>query len=165
LYLCCTTGFSRNFEAADSNYAQYMVGSHRYAAGSVLPAGTKVTVVDVGYRGVSFRPEGSETTYAITFSYGKNHLSTPQYFSNILRETNPMTAVSNDPSLVAAIDQGRLMQGMTREQALLARGYPPAHRTPDLSSNEWIYYESPGFIDRVVFVDGKIQSITRADAE
>jgi hypothetical protein len=28
----------------------------------------------------------------------------------------------------------------------------------------WIYFETPGFVDRVVFVDGKTESITRGPA-
>ena len=63
-----------------------------------------------------------------------------------------------------AMREGKLGQGMTKEQTLIARGYPPAHRTPSLEATEWIYYDTPGFVDRVVFADGKIQSVTRGPA-
>jgi len=67
-------------------------------------------------------------------------------------------------NIAAGIKDGRLVEGMTKDQALIARGYPPRHRTPSLELNEWLYYETPGFVDRVVFVDGKLQSVTRGPA-
>jgi len=41
---------------------------------------------------------------------------------------------------------------------------PPAHQTPNLKDNEWVYYDTPGFVERVVFADDKIQSINRGPA-
>ena len=164
-YLCCNMGFNPHYEASDSNYGQYMVGAHQYGAGPVLAAGTKVTVLAVGSSGIAIQPVDSQTTYSLSFSYGKKQLSPSQYFHNILRDTDPMLAVHADSPLEsAAITQGQLLPGMTKDEALVARGYPPAHRTPDLNANEWIYFETPGFVDRVVFVDGKIQSVTRGPA-
>src|SRR5262249_43528318 len=158
-------GFSRNHEASDSNYGQYLFSSHQYEAGPQLAAGTKVTVTAVGSSGIAFKPEGSDTTYTLSFSYGRKQLSPSQYFGLILRDTNRMATVTSDASVKSfAISQSRLVPGMTKDEALIARGYPPAHRTPDLAANEWVYYETPGFVDRVVFVDGKIQSVTRGPA-
>jgi hypothetical protein len=164
-YLCCNIGFNARFEASDSNYGQYIVASHTYRAGPVLEAGTKVTVVRVGESGVAFRPENSETVYTLAFGYGRKQMSPTEYFRNILRETNPMDSLKKVPAAIsAAIKEGQLIPGMTKPETLIARGYPPAHRTPNLESNEWIYYETPGFVDRVVFVDGTIESVTRAPA-
>lgn len=39
-----------------------------------------------------------------------------------------------------------------------------ARRTPSVAADEWVSYQAPGFVDHVVFVGGKIQSITRAPA-
>ncbi len=163
-YLCCNMGFNPSLSAADSNYGQYLVGAHSYAAGPMLPAGTRVTVVKVGHSGIQFQPEGSEATYTLTFSYGQYEISAYQYFHGILRDTNPMESVKATGPIAEGIEQGRLVNGMTKEEALIARGYPPAHQTPNLKANEWVYYDTPGFVDRVVFVDDKIQSITRGPA-
>jgi len=40
-----------------------------------------------------------------------------------------------DEEMQAPIKTAQLREGMTRYQALLARGYPPAHRTPTLESD------------------------------
>jgi hypothetical protein len=163
-YLCCNTGFNPQFAASDANYAKYR-SELGYSAGPMLAAGTRVRVTKVGSSGVAFHPLDSPTTYTITFSYGRKQLSPSQYFQNILREQNPVAAMQHVPRAIAdAIHDGRLVTGMTKEQALIARGYPPAHRTPSLDANEWIYYDTPGFVDRVVFAGGKIQSVTRGPA-
>lgn len=164
-YLCCHMAFNPRFEASDSNYGRYMAERRVYIAGPELEAGTRITVVAVGQSGIAFRPDGSDRTYTLTFGYGRDVLSPSAYFQGILRETNPMDSVQGVPKVIeAGIRQGRLVRGMTKDQTLLARGYPPAHRTPNLELDEWIYYDTPGFIDRVAFVDGKIESITRGPA-
>jgi hypothetical protein len=115
--------------------------------------------------GIELVPEEGGPSYTIAFNYGRKQQSASQYFRYILRETNPMDTIRDaSPTIAAAIRAGRLVQGMTKEQTLIARGYPPAHRTPSLEANEWIYYDTPGFVDRVVFADGKIQSVTRGPA-
>jgi len=164
LYLCCNTGFNPQFVASDSNYGRYR-SELGYSSGPMLAAGTRVRVTKVGGSAVAFQPLDSPTTYTISFKYGRKQLSPNQYFQNILREKNPVDAIQNVPRAIAdAIHEGRLLEGMTKEQALLARGYPPAHRTPSLDASEWIYFDTPGYVDRVVFVDGKIQSVSRGPA-
>jgi hypothetical protein len=163
-YLCCNMSFNPDFAASDANYGKY-VYQRAYSAGPTLAAGTRVTVVKVGGSGVQFKPENSDSVYLLGFHYGKKQLSAKQYFANILRDSNPMDSQKDASRRMGiAISMGRLTKGMTREQALLTRGYPPAHRTPDLNADEWIYYDTPGFVDRVVFKDGVIESITRDDA-
>ena len=163
-YLCCNTGFNSKFVASDANYKRYR-SEQGYTPGPTLAAGTRVRVTKVGGSAVAFQPLDNPTTYTMSFRYGRKQLSPNQYFQNILRDKNPVDAMQNVPQgIAAAIHEGRLVTGMTKEQALIARGYPPAHRTPNLDANEWIYYETPGVVDRVVFADGKIQSALRGPA-
>jgi hypothetical protein len=164
-YLCCNMGFNAAREAADSNYGQYWVGAHKYNAGPKLAAGTRVTVTQVGASGVAFRAEGSEDTYTLSHYYGRPGQSAKAYFIDVLRERDPMDGLREPPpEIAAAMRDGLLVKDMTKEEALIARGYPPAHKTPNLTGNEWIYYDTPGFVDRVVFVDGRIASVTRGPA-
>lgn len=161
-YLCCTTDFNLERAAADSNYALYMY-DQAYQAGPKLPAGMRVRVTKVGADGVEIVPIEGGAPYTIYFRYGRAQESPNQYFGKILLDADPMNGVTT-VTTSAAIRDGRLVEGMTKQEALLARGYPPAHRTPHLDANEWIYYETPGVVDRVVFVDDKIRSITRGPA-
>lgn len=162
-YLCCNLRFNPERRAADSNYGSYRY-DRSYTGGPMLAAGTRVRVVKVGSAAVEFQADDGQT-YQLAFGYGRKQQTPAQYFQNILRPTNPMDGLKGVPGSIAdAIREGRLVQGMTKEQTLIARGYPPAHRTPSLDANEWIYYDTPGFVDRVVFADGKIQSVTRGPA-
>ena len=163
-FLCCNIAFSTEFAASDANYGRYR-SSEGYGVGPRLASGTRVHVTKVGSSAITFQPADSQTTYMLIFRYGQKQLSPGQYFHNILRDTNPMETLANAPRSIAdAIHESKLVQGMTKEQALIARGYPPAHRTPSLDGNEWMYFDTPGFVDRVVFADGTIQSITRGPA-
>ena len=163
-YLCCNLRFNPERRAADSNYGSYIYSSSYAAGGPVLAAGTRVRVVKVGSSAIEFQSDDGQT-YQLAFGYGRKQQTPAQYFQNILRTTNPMDAMKDVPRRIAdAMREGRLVEGMTKEQTLIARGYPPAHQTPSLESNEWIYYDTPGFVDRVVFSDGKIHSVTRGPA-
>ena len=164
-YLCCDMSFDIHHAASDANYGQYAVRAGEYGQGPMLAAGTRVIVTAVGSSGIAFWPDGSDVQYTLRFTYGRKQLTPDQYFARIFRDTKLLP--SPDPAsgpIAAGIAAGQLAEGMTKEQALLARGYPPAHQTPSVEQNDWIYFETPGFIDRVVFVDGKIQSITRGPA-
>ena len=163
-YLCCTTRFDPKLSASDANYSQYRSEQH-YSSGPTLAAGTRVRVTQVGGSAVAFEPIDYPMTYTISFSYGRTQESPSQYFRGILRDTDPLAALHDaPPSLGDDIRKGRLSVGMTKEQALLARGYPPARQTPNLDANEWIYFNTPGFVDRVTFAGGKIESIALGPA-
>src|SRR5436309_1534173 len=92
-YLCCNMGFNPERAAADSNYGRYIFNKN-YQAGPMLPAGTRVKVVEVGASGIAFQPDAETVAYTLAFSYGRKQQSPSQYFRNILRETNPMDSVN-----------------------------------------------------------------------
>jgi len=158
LYLCCNLRFNRDADASDANYAYP-------EAGTTLRLGTRVRIVKVGRRDIEFQAEGDTETYSLDLRFGRSVVGPAEYFRNILRETDPSVGLLTMPPLLAdAISQGKLVAGMTKDQALMARGYPPFHQTPGIEGNEWIYYHTRGFIDRVRFIDGKIQSVVRGPA-
>lgn len=164
-YLCCTTRFSTGFAASDANYGRYYAQKGVYSEGPLLPAGTKVVVTEVRGSGVTFHTQESAMSFEMNFGYGKRTLSASDYFGRILLPADPTAALaSTSPTMLADIRAGRLVEGMTKDQALMARGYPPAHRTPDINADAWLYYESPGFVDRVTFTGGKISAITHEPA-
>ncbi len=53
-----------------------------------------------------------------------------------------------------AIAEGVLIPGMTRYQVILARGYPPGHRTPALAADTWHYWSSRYRSSAIHFSDG-----------
>ncbi len=61
-----------------------------------------------------------------------------------------------DKATVDAIKSGTMLRGMTKDQVLMARGFPPAHKTPVLSSDRWQYWSSRFVVQTIVFADGKL---------
>ena len=64
-----------------------------------------------------------------------------------------------EPADAQGIHQGTARGGMSRTGVLYALGYPPEHRTPSLSDDEWVYWGTKGHVtvhfmnDRVVTVE------------
>ena len=58
--------------------------------------------------------------------------------------------------VASAVRNGDMRKGMTREILLMARGYPPAHETPSLDGDRWIYWSSRFVKQTVVFVNGRL---------
>ena len=160
LYTCCTLWFDLGRNATDANY-QY----NTYREGTVLPLGTRVRVVSGDQHQVRFQPAGMEDTFRLVFRFGTERSTGPQWFHQILLDQDPRRALSGmSPAAVHAIQAGQLAVGLTKVQAIMARGYPPLHRTAGIDADEWLYYASPGFVDRVRFSDGAITSVQREPA-
>lgn len=60
------------------------------------------------------------------------------------------------PSLSNAIRAGQMRKGMTKEQVLMARGYPPGHETPSVDADRWVYWSSKFIHQTIVFQNGRL---------
>jgi hypothetical protein len=58
--------------------------------------------------------------------------------------------------VAAAIRNGDMRRGMTKELLLMARGYPPAHETPSVEGDRWVYWSSRFVKQTVVFANGRL---------
>jgi Short C-terminal domain len=153
LFLCCTLRFNRDRDANDANYA--------YEGGTMFRAGTQVRVLDDDDGRLLLQIAGDSTVYRLGYRFGRERMDPQQWYSLILRDANPGPMISTwPPEARDAVDTGQLAVGMTKVQTLAARGYPPFHRTENLESDAWVYYEDGDVTDTVSFVDGKVATIT-----
>lgn len=60
----------------------------------------------------------------------------------------------------AEIEQGDVVEGMSKAAVLLARGYPPAHKTPDMNADDWRYWNGRANSRMYHFKDGKYTGFT-----
>ena len=128
LYTCCNIHYEKN-EVSDANYS----------IGSTLPFGSPAVVQKMTTDAVTFRSGATELT--LIHSYGRDQESAQQYFGKILVETDPHVRFATYGKQVqAAISDGRVEQGMTKEQVIMSLGYPPTHRTASTDANTWIYW-------------------------
>jgi outer membrane protein assembly factor BamE (lipoprotein component of BamABCDE complex) len=141
LYTCCNI----HHEGTDINDANYYVGT-------MIPLGSPVRVEAAGRSGVTISVDGQRLN--LYHSYGTQQESFQQYLDKILVPDDPQAKVATYPqSAQAAIKDGRVEVGMTREQVLLSLGYPPTHRTASTSANEWTYWYNRYVTYRVQFDD------------
>lgn len=156
LFLCCTLRFDAEHESTDANYM--------YQPETLLTAGTRVRVLADTGNAVRIQPSNEATTYRLRFSYGRGRMSATDWFGLILRDADQRPALALTPAIATAIDEGRLAIGMTKPQALAARGYPPLHRTASVDADEWTYFVSGRVVQKVTFVDNRVARIVNEAA-
>ena len=61
------------------------------------------------------------------------------------------------------IEEGTVGAGMTREQVLMALGYPPAHRTPRLDAPVWMYCADREDTFEVYFDGDRVSRVNRQE--
>ena len=155
--LCCTLRFNADHEANDAGYT--------YPEETLIRAGTRARVLEDFMNQVRLQFPGDPQVYNLNFRHGRERMTAEQWFRMVLLDDDPRVHFGSvSPEVVSAIDAGRLMPGMTKWEAVAARGYPPFHRTASPEADEWIYYTSPDVVDVVRFVDGHIASITPGPA-
>jgi len=125
-----------NGELSDANW--YESASLFATPSGALPFGAPVTVVHVDRESFTFRTDeyGQLTAH---HTYGVEDLGT--YMQRILVRDDPKEIALGFPQEIQdAIFEGRVVKGMTKQQVLMAIGYPPTHQTPGIASNEWTYW-------------------------
>ncbi len=144
LVTCCNI----HYEGEEINDANYYVGQ-------TVPLGTPVQVQKVGRDSITFLADGRKLT--LVRKYGTEQESFQQYLDKVLVAGDPKARVARFPRAVQdAIRDGRVERGMTREQVILALGYPPAHRTPSLTAGEWLYWYNRWVTYKVLFDDAGV---------
>jgi len=127
--------------------------STNYGRGTLIPVNTKVRVDDI-----------TSSTIRLTIVASGEALK----LSNIEKYTGggvdllAERTLSTEPTDLSGfefqkeIKVGRLRLGMTKEEAILARGYPPVHRTYSTEDDRWIYQQNRFATQTVVFAEGKL---------
>ena len=100
---------------------------------------------------------------------GHTRVSWAEMFDRYFSLDDPL-ATGSDFSRFSAEEQkniknGTLAEGMSKAVVLMAYGYPPAHKTPDLNSSVWVYLKNRWRIVLVSFKNGKVSEIHRGSVE
>jgi len=127
--------------------------STNYGRGTLVPINTKVRVDDIT----------SSTIRLTIVATGKSlKLSNIEKYTGGGTEVLAERTLSTEPTDLSGfkyqkdIKVGRLRMGMTKEEAILARGYPPVHRTYSTEDDRWVYQQNRFVTQTVVFADGKL---------
>ena len=159
-YLCCNLHYDKT-SITDVNYLQ----------GTLVPLGTRVQILDVRKNTVKFQPDG-HPPLTLALRHGRKTIGFEQYLERVFVTEDPRTklprptrdrkqAGGDAEKVRKAIEQGTVEPGMTKEQVLMAVGYPPAHKTPSLDAPMWTYWANRWSTYQVYFDGDRVSRVNR----
>jgi hypothetical protein len=130
----------------------------------MIPAGTPVEVLSYGSNRAYVKIDGKPMR--LGHDYGRDQESLEAWVGKIIVNADPKPRIATYPTQVqAAIRAGKVMVGMTRDQAIAAVGYPLTSENISLDAPTWkIWRSSHGEYDLNFGADGRIKSITGDDS-
>lgn len=127
-YLCCNLRYEEGWITDDQPIGTRFV-----------PAGARVRILGWGKNRAEVSIEGRKFNIGPFHGYFRG--TREEFAALVLVETDPALRLAAWPAEVrAAVAAGRVRAGMTREQVLMAIGYPRTDRTATLESANWVYY-------------------------
>ena len=117
-----------------------------------MPINSQVTLVSLNETSMVLRlADGENVRIENVERFSRRSMST---IAHNLLATQPIPIDKFDNATANAIKNGALKIGMTKEQVIMARGYPPGHKTPTLDSDTWTYWSSRFVTQTLVFSNG-----------
>lgn len=112
-----------------------------YARGTLAPINSAVELVSLGDERMTIRflASGDELIVVNVERFSRRTLNE---IARKMLSPEKIAIERLDDRTAQAIKRGEVRAGMTRDEVLMARGYPPGHRTPSLSNSEWTYWRS-----------------------
>lgn len=124
-----------------------------YSRGELIPVNTRVSVQSIGSKKMVLDVNGRP----ITIVNVRKHTQRPitEVASEML-SPSPINLSLVPSSIRGDLQSGLLRLGMSKELAIMTRGYPPRHKTATTKANTWIYWSSR-FVQRtIVFENGQL---------
>lgn len=149
-YLCCNIRTDGSW-ISDSNYAEN--------GKRVLPVGTPVQITGYGRNRVNVVIGGSKQDLGNDYS---RDLDLAAFAKRWVVTDDPSPKIAKYPPKIRdAIRSARLARGMTREQVLMAVGYPISSENPNLDAPVWRMWLGSFSEFQVVFDNaGKVREVT-----
>jgi len=105
-----------------------------YTRGAFVPINTRVKLVSLQQKKMLLGlPSGETVTIELAEQFSLRPLAE---IASELLGTQPVPIEKLGDELASSIRSGEMRLGMTKEQVVLTRGYPPRHRTPTLEANQ-----------------------------
>jgi hypothetical protein len=151
-YACCNMHYNKDW-INDGNYAEL----------PMIAAGTPVEVVKYGRHRAYVNIEGKQL--GLGHDYGRDQESLDVWVNKVVVNEDPRPRIASYPFAVQeAIRQGKVMIGMTREQCIVAVGYPLTSENASLDTSSWRIWRSTHEEYQLNFgPDGHLVSVTGDD--
>jgi hypothetical protein len=127
LYLCCNI-------RTESDW----LSDGGYVTGRIMAAGTPVKLVETR-RGVAY-VEIDGRRFRLSNEFGNKFETLDVWLKKVLVPQDPTKAIASYPqSIQSMVKSGKITKGMTKQQVIVALGYPPAHANSSLDVTDWTY--------------------------
>jgi hypothetical protein len=104
----------------------------------IVPVGSRIKVVEWSKHKANVLIDGRKMRLGVDYSRDAENIQ--QFVARVTTPDDPKLRLATYPEPVRnAIRAGRVMPGMTREQAMTAIGRPRVDYVPDLNASEWRY--------------------------
>ena len=126
-----------------------------YGRGNIVPINTPVKLISMAGAKMTLKrlDNGQEIKVENEDKFTKK--SIPE-IASLLLSTDKTPIEKLPEEVAAAVRNGDLRKGMTREVVLMTRGYPPAHETPSIEGDRWVYWSSRFVKQTIVFINGRL---------
>jgi hypothetical protein len=147
-YTCCNLHYDGD-KISDANWTH----------AAMIPAGAPIRVISYGSNEAAVEIDGKPMR--LLQEYGRKQEPLEQFVSKWVVKTSPRGKIEKWPEPVrAAVSAGKVATGMTREQVIVAVGYPPTHKTASLEAPLWTHWQSRAGRFEVVWApDGTVAAI------
>ena len=127
-YTCCNLRYDRDDWISDANWLNR----------PFVPAGAPIKLYDVRSDRAKVVIEGRPMWLGL--DYARKQLTFKDYAAKIALRDDPKPRIASYPANVqAAIRDGRILVGMTKEQVTVSLGYPRLDKTASLDDARWFY--------------------------
>lgn len=128
-----------------------------YSVGTLIPVNTQVKVLKTSKEVIDLESLSPALTFRIVNVPGYSGLDMQGVYQRYFG-VNPVNLNRFSADEQAAIKGGRINAGVSKEALLIARGFPPAHRTPSTDLDQWQYWANRFRTQTVLFRGGRVSS-------
>jgi len=143
--------------------AGYWINELHYTGWPIIPVGSDVAITDYGrYRA---RATIRGKSMYIGQDYTRSQIALEEYIDRLVVKEDPKIRIATfPPDIQTAIKKGKVMLGMTREQVVMAVGYPLMAENPDFDAPMWrMWVSSFGEYQLIFGRDGTVKEIVASE--
>lgn len=146
-------GLPGGYTCCNLHYSQDWISDQSYSKLPMIPAGASIKVTGFGRHRAAVEIDGKP--FRLGHDHGRAQETTAQWVAKLVVTTDPKLRLAAYPPVVRqAIQNGQVMVGMSKEQVLMALGYPSTSDTPQLDATVWRYWWA-GFSEYLVHWQGE----------
>jgi hypothetical protein len=134
--------YMRNgFACCNLHYEGDSISDSSLSQQPFIALGTPIKVKTIDGYHADVEVDGKPMRLGLDF--GRTQETTEQWVNKLVVLENPKLKMTRfAPTTRKAIEAGKLLRGMSKEQVIMAIGYPQANENPDLNAPSWRYWWS-----------------------